>query len=159
MVKRLMVAVVLAGALAGGACAGAFQQPEVRFDGVRIGGLGLRGGLLYAQIHVANPNRFGFETSSMSYDLEMRAPDDGEGRWVRIAQGVFDESVRVGARDSVLIEVPIDFTYASLGGALQSVLDQGSVGYRVEGVVQLREPVRRSLPYRRVGVMALSGSR
>lgn len=159
MMRRTMTVAVLACALAAAGCAGAFRQPEVRFDGVRIGGLGLRGGLLYAQIHVANPNRFGFETSSMSYDLEMRAPANGEERWVRVAQGVYDEAVRVGARDSVLVEVPIDFTYSSLGGALQSVLDQGNVSYRVAGVVELREPVRRSLPYRRAGVMALSGTR
>jgi LEA14-like dessication related protein len=147
-------------AFAAGGCASAFQQPEVRFDGVRLGSIGLRGGMLYARIHVTNPNRFGFETSALSYDLELRAPGDGaddEGRWVRLAEGTYAEPVRVGGRDSTVVEIPIEFSYSALDGALRSVLDRGTVSYRVGGVVEVRDPVRRSVPYRRTGSVVVGG--
>jgi len=151
--------VLLLAGLGLSACASAFTQPEVRFDGVRLGAIGLRGGLLYAQIEVVNPNRFGFQAQSLSYDLELRAPTaDGEGQWVRLAEGVFTESIRVGGRDSTLVEIPIEFTYAALDGALRAVLDRGNVNYRVAGVVEVSDPVRRSVPFRRTGVVAIGGT-
>jgi LEA14-like dessication related protein len=159
ILRRSMVAGLLVALLGTSACAGAFRQPEVRFDGVRIGALGLRGGMLYAQLFVANPNRFAFETAGVSYDLELRSPNGAGEQWVRVAEGSFEEPVRVSSRDSVLVEIPIEFTYAALGGALRSVLDQGAVSYRVEGVVHVRDPVRRSVPYRRAGVVMVTGSR
>jgi LEA14-like dessication related protein len=158
-VRGVQGVVVLLLAIAVSGCASAFQQPEVRFDGVRMGGIGVRGGLLYAQIHVTNPNRFAFETSALTYDLELRSPGDGEGQWVRLAEGTYAEPVRVGGRDSTMIEIPIEFTYAGLQGALRSVLDRGNVSYRVAGVVEVRDPVRRSVPYRRTGVVAVGGVR
>jgi LEA14-like dessication related protein len=161
MKRRTLIPLLALVALAAGGCAGAFTQPEIRFDGVRVGSLGLRGGLLYAQLHVTNPNRFAFETASMSYDLELRAPASAgqEARWVRVAQGTYDERVRVEGRQGRLVEIPIEFTYAGLEGALRSVLDQGTVNYRVEGTVQVVDPLRRQVPYRRTGVVAVSGAR
>jgi LEA14-like dessication related protein len=162
--RRSLPAVVLVLALAGAGgaagCSAAFQQPEVEFDGVRIGSIGLRGGVLYARIHIANPNRFAFETQSLTYDLELRAPAaaDREPQWVRLAEGTFADAIHVPARGSTTVEVPVEFTYAALDGALRSVLDRGSVAYRVAGVVTLRDPVRRQVPYRRSGVVTLSGA-
>jgi LEA14-like dessication related protein len=151
-----LLAIVVA--LSASACASAFQQPEVAFEGVRLGTIGIRGGLLYAHIQVTNPNRLGFQTQSLSYDLELRAPAaDGQGEWVRLAEGVFTEDIRVPGRGSTMVEIPIEFTYAGLDGALRSVLDRGSVSYRVAGVVEVRDPVRRSVPYRRTGVVAVGG--
>lgn len=159
--RRSITPMLLATALAVGGCASAFQQPEIRFEGLRVGSLGLRGGLLYAQLHVTNPNRFGFQTSRMTYDLELRAPRSGEDgeRWVRVAQGSFDDPVSVPGGTGRLVEIPIEFTYAGLEGALRSVLDQGTVSYRVAGVVNVVDPVRRQVPYRRSGVVSVTGSR
>lgn len=157
---RIRLAALLLMTLATGACSAAFQQPEIRFDGVRLGSIGLRGGLLYARIQVTNPNRFAFETSALSYDLELRSPgsaDGDEGRWVRLAEGTYAEAIRVEGRDSTSIEIPIEFTYSGLDGALRSVIDRGTVSYRVGGVVEVRDPVRRSVPYRRTGVVPIGG--
>jgi LEA14-like dessication related protein len=161
-VHKIFAPAVIAAALLFSGCAAAVQQPEVRFDGLRLGSVGLRGGMLYAQVYVMNPNRFGFEAEWMTYDLELAAPGtaaaDGP-RWVRMAEGTFREPIRVGARDSVRIEVPIEFTYAQLDGALRSVLDRGMVNYRVRGEVRISDPVGRTVPYGRVGEVGLSGVR
>ena len=142
----LLTAIPLAGCLAG------YQQPEVRFDGIRLGGLGLRGGTVYAQLNVVNPNRFGLRTDALSYDLELSGPGD-DADWIRLAEGTYRERIEVEARDSAIVEIPIAFDYADLGGALRSILDRGTIDYRVSGRVELTDPIGRSIPYRRTGTV------
>jgi LEA14-like dessication related protein len=140
------------------ACIVSFKQPEVRFDGMRLGGLGVRGGTVYAQLQVTNPNRFRLETTSVSYDLELADPGrSGDARWVRLANGQFSEPIAVAAHDSTTIEVPIEFTFEGVGGIARSVLGGGILDYRVRGVIQVREPMRRNVPYRREGKISLIG--
>jgi LEA14-like dessication related protein len=157
--RRILAPAALALVLAATGCARAVQQPDVRFDGVRIGSVGLRGGMLYAQVHIGNPNRFGFEAQWLTYDLELAQPGTGEQRWVRVAEGTFEQPVRIAARDSARVEIPIEFTYAQLDGALRSVLDRGQVGYRVRGQVRISEPLGRTVPYARTGEVGLGGIR
>jgi LEA14-like dessication related protein len=147
------VALLTVSALAG--CLAGYQQPEVRFDGIRLGGLGLRGGTVYAQLHVLNPNRFSLRTDELSYDLELAGPGD-DVDWVRLAQGTFRERIEIEARDSALVEIPIEFAYADLGGAIRSILDRGTLDYRVTGRVRLTDPIDRSIPYRRTGKVTFS---
>jgi LEA14-like dessication related protein len=152
--RRLTVAVFLP-ILALTGCLAGYRQPEVRFDGIRLGGLGLRGGTVYAQLHVVNPNRFGLRTDALSYDLELSGPGE-EPEWIRLAEGTYRERIEVDARDSTLVEIPIEFAYADLGGALRSILDRGTIDYRVSGRVELTDPIGRSIPYRRTGTVSLT---
>ena len=140
------------------ACSSAVRQPEVRIESVRVGGVGLRGGTLYANVYVGNPNGFGLETRSITYSMQVEHPDSA-GRWVTFSQGTVDEPVRVGGNSSTVIEVPIQFRYDDLGGAVRSILDTGTFNYRVLGDVQLSEPIGRTIPYSRTGVVSLSGVR
>ena len=57
------------------------------------------------------------------------------------------------------VEIPIDFTYSAVSGALRSIMDRGTFDYRVEGVVALREPLRTEIPYRHSGNVSLQGVR
>lgn len=140
------------------ACSGAVRQPEVRLESVRMGGIGLRGGTLYAQVYVGNPNGFGLETRSITYNMQVEHPDSAD-RWVTFSEGTVEEPVRVGANSSTVIEVPIQFRYDDLGGAVRSILDTGTFNYRVQGDVQLSEPVGRRVPYSKTGVVSLRGVR
>ncbi|MBR9990612.1 MAG: LEA type 2 family protein [Gemmatimonadetes bacterium] len=144
--------------LIAGACSSAVRQPEVRLESVRVGGIGLRGGTLHAQVYVGNPNSFGLETRSITYDMQVEHPDSA-GRWVSFAQGTVDEPVRVGGNSSTIIDVPIQFRYDDLGGALRSIIDTGTFNYRVSGDVRLSEPVGRTVPYSKTGIVSLSGVR
>ncbi|MGH7447596.1 MAG: hypothetical protein ACRELT_08545, partial [Longimicrobiales bacterium] len=56
-------------------CSSAVRQPEVRLESMRVGGLGLRGGTLYAQVYIGNPNGFELQTRSVTYDLQVEDPD------------------------------------------------------------------------------------
>jgi LEA14-like dessication related protein len=139
------------------ACLGNFQEPVVRLDGVRLGSVNLAGGLLYAQLSIRNPNDFGFETRSLTYDLQIA--NTGEEEWYRLADGTFEEPIVIGAQDSARIEVPVEFSFMNLTGLARAFLDQGTMDYRVSGTVGLREPISRDVPYRRTGKVTLDAIR
>jgi len=138
------------------ACAPRVSRPDVHLVGVRLGGLGLRGGLVYVQLSVVNPNDFPLEATGLTYNLGLRDPTTGgDGEWVDLAEGRFGESVRVGARDSSIVEIPVEFTYTGAGAALRSILDRGTLSYRVSGAVALSRPLRTEVPYRHSGTVAV----
>ena len=157
MTGRLRVFPTL-GILLLAACSSVVEQPQVRLESVRMGGIGLRGGTLYAQVHVSNPNGFDLEARSLTYDLQVEHPDSA-GKWVSFSQGTVEEPVRVQSNGSTVIEVPIQFRYDDLGGAVRSILDTGTFNYRVRGDVNLSEPIGRTFPYSHSGTVSLSGVR
>jgi LEA14-like dessication related protein len=145
-------------ALLSAACASAVRQPEVQLEGVRVGGIGLRGGTLYALVNVRNPNGFDLETRSLTYDLQVAHPDSA-GQWVTFSRGTLDDPIRVRGGRSTVIEVPVQFRYDDMGGAMRSILDTGTFNYRVRGDVRLSEPIGRTFPYAHSGVVSLQGVR
>jgi LEA14-like dessication related protein len=143
-----------------GACSLAFRQPVVTLDGVRVDAIGLRGGTLVAQVHIANPNSYGIRSERLTYALEVAdISDAGERRWSHLAEGTFDEDIRLPGGGDAVIEVPIEFSYRDMGGVLSAILDRGTFDYRVRGTVDVREPARRTVPYRHTGRVSLSGVR
>jgi LEA14-like dessication related protein len=141
-----------------GACSSAVRQPEVRLESIRVGGIGLRGGTLYAQVYIGNPNGFDLETRSLTYDMQVEHPDSA-GRWISFSQGTIEEPMRVQGNGSTVIEVPIQFRYDDLAGAVRSILDTGTFNYRVQGDVRLSEPIGRTIPYSKTGIVSLAGVR
>ena len=140
------------------ACSSVVREPEVRLESIRMGGIGLRGGTLYAEVYVGNPNGFDLETRSISYDMQVEHPDSA-GRWVSFSQGTVEDPVRVRGNGSTIVEVPIQFRYDDLGGAVRSILDTGTFNYRVRGDVELSEPIGRTIPYAKTGIVSLRGVR
>lgn len=134
------------------------RTPQVQVEGVRVGGIGLRGGTLIARVLITNPNAFDLETGALSYNLQI-APTSADPAWVDFAQGTIEERVRVERRSSRILEVPIQFRYEDVGGALRSIMDTGTFAYRVTGDVRLREPIGRTFPYQRTGTVSLDGVR
>jgi LEA14-like dessication related protein len=159
--RRLVVvkAMALSGVVVLAGCFGSFQQPEVRLDGVRLGSIGLGGGLIYAQLSVSNPNGFGLEARSLTYDLQLSDAAASDPEWVKLADGKFDEPIVVGARDSTRVEVPVEFSFANVSAIAQALLERGLVDYRVSGMVDVRQPISRSVPYRRAGKVSFGAFR
>jgi LEA14-like dessication related protein len=146
-------ALLVAAALASGCMK--VHEPEVRLAGVRLAGIGLTGGTLQVRLQVVNPNRFALRADGLTYDLALGEPGSEAGDWIPFAQGTFPESLQVPARDSAIIDIPVEFSYRGVGGAIRSLLETGSFRYRVAGVVHVTGPIRRDLPYQRRGVVTL----
>ncbi len=50
----------------------------------------------------------------------------------------------------------MDFKYDDFGAAARSIMDRGSFRYRISGNVDLREPLRRTIPFRKTDTFNLS---
>ena len=134
-----------------GACSSALKEPEVKLDGISVGSVGFDGGTLRVRLNVINPNSFGLQAQGLDYLIEVSEEDAGDTAWDTLSAGRFEERITVEADDSAFVEIPIRFRYRDLGSALGSLLATGSFDYRISGRVQLREPLRRELPFSRTG--------
>lgn len=152
----LLPGALLAAALTAG-CSAVFRQPEVRLETVRLAGVGLSGATLVARLHISNPNGFGLETRSMTYELELQDPAAPEA-WVRLARDTIDQVISVEGNSAEIIEIPIEFRYRELGPALRSLMGSGEFGYRVSGRINVVRPLSRSVPYRKTGRVTLEGA-
>lgn len=152
--SSLMVAV----ALLLGACASAIKAPQVTLTSIDVGGIGLRGATLVANLEIDNPNSFDIETDSISYELEAANPSE-TGAYTRVTQGTVTERIKVSDGDRTRVEIPIEFAYSSLSGAMRSIMDRGTFNYRIRGTAYVREPLRRTVPFTKTGNLSLAGAR
>lgn len=157
--NRFFISVALLVGMA--ACGRAFQQPEVTLDSVRLGGLGLTGGTLLVNLRVVNPNRFALNADRLSYQLALRDPrEEGDTTWIDFSSGIHDVPFSVDGGDTASVQVPVEFTYAGLGSAANSLLRSGTFSYRATGVVDLRTPLGGyDVPFSKRGTVTLSGAR
>ena len=152
------VSLVAFGTLAGcsSALRSAFREPEVTLVKVVPNGIGLRGGSVNVQLEVYNPNSFDLETDRINYHFEVLDSSKRDSSWVSVSKGVIDRKLQVGDGDRTIVEIPIDFNYSDFGAAARSIIDRGSFRYRVSGDVDLREPLRRTIPFTRTDNFNLS---
>ena len=150
------LSVLLAGSASG--CASAvFDQPQVTLENVQLGGLGLRGGTLLVSLQVINPNRFSLNAEQLTYNLALRDPGEvTDTTWIDFATGTYSEGFSVPARDTAVVQIPVEFTYSGLGTAAGSLLRAGTFTYRASGTVDVRTPLgTHEVPFRKRGTMTL----
>jgi LEA14-like dessication related protein len=150
----LAIAAVAAG------CGTVVKEPEVRISGVRLGAIGLDGGLLHVRLTLENPNGFAVEARRLIYHLELAEPGatNGGPAWSDLAGDTLQRDFAIPGRDSVTVELPVRFSYRGVGSALRSLISTGTFDYRVQGSLALEKPIRREIPFRRLGTMTLTGS-
>jgi len=156
MTRTAKLLLIAAFALSG--CGSVFEQPEVTLAGFRPGGIGLTGGLIYVQLRIVNPNGFDLRADELKYDLDVADPNDAS-KWIDFAAGTFDEELRVPGDGEATVEIPIEFTYDAVGGIFRSIMNKGTFNYRATGEVMLEDPVTRTIPFKKAGVLSLAGSR
>lgn len=149
---------VIAAALVFGACANAIKSPEITLASIDVAGIGLRGATLIANLDIENPNGFDIETDSIVYELEAASPTDASS-YTRVTQGSVTERIKVSDNNRTRVEIPIEFNYSSLSGALSSIMDRGTFNYRIRGTAFVREPLRRTVPFTKTGNLSLAGAR
>jgi LEA14-like dessication related protein len=142
------------------ACGSVFNEPEVTLQTVQVGGLGIRGGTLLVSVQVINPNSFSLSADQLSYQLSVSDPEQPEDTtWIDFASGTYDQGFSVGARDTAVVQVPVEFSYAALGAAAGSIARAGTFTYRASGTVDVRTPLgTRQVPFRKRGTVALLGA-
>lgn len=137
--RRPTLALLAAGAAAGAfACQAAvdraFQRPTVAFRGAAVRAVGPEGGVVDVRLLVRNPNPYPLSAERATYRL--LAADSSE-----VGRGEATDSLRVPARDSAEVRLPVTVAWAALARAGAGALGTGEVAYRVEGEVRVRTPV------------------
>ncbi len=155
MKKRVFAALAVVMALTGCATLGAlggFKEPIVNFKNVEIKGLGLTGGSVDVVLSVYNPNGFKLEGTRLTYSLQA-------GDNVQVGTGALDSRFTVQDHDSTIIRLPVDFTYSGIGSVGRSILNTGSVNWRVLGDLTVATPIGNfTRPYDRTGRFTASGT-
>lgn len=136
------------------ACMGPVKAPQVNVAGVRVGGIGLQGGLMYVRLNVTNPNRFGLKLAGVEYDLDVGGA--GGKEWLGLAEGISQEPISLGSGATAQVDIPVAFTYQELGPALQMLLNRGALDYRLIGAVSLAQPTGIRIPFSHQGVADLT---
>lgn len=155
---RSIATAVVAASTFLGACGGAFKQPEVTVTGARLGGVGLRGGLVYFDVAVRNPNRYTLKADRFSYDMRVQDPSNANN-WLPLTVGTYDQEIRIGGHETTNIEVPLQFDYNTSQAAVRSIMDRGTLNYRVTGNVNVTEPISRNVPFTHQGIVTMAGAR
>src|SRR5687768_17995716 len=129
MRKLAFVGLIAAAALGSYGCAtigrNAFAQPVVTLRDVKLQGVGLTGGSFDVVLSVYNPNGYRLDASQLNYNLFVDT--------LRFANGTLNQQFTVQEKDSTIVRVPVNFSYAGVGEAGRQLLNTGSVNYRVAG--------------------------
>ena len=146
--RKLVVLGAAAALVAGSACStlgrAAWEEPVVTLQNVQLLGLGTTGGSLDVLLNVYNPNGFRLDATELTYRVFVDT--------VHVANGIVDSDFTVQAGDSSTVRIPVSFTYAGIGRAAQSLMQTGTVNYRVTGDVRVGTPIGSfSVPYDQSG--------
>jgi LEA14-like dessication related protein len=154
--KRLGVIVAASALVVAGGCAAlgraAFQNPVVHLRSVAVRGLGLTGGSLDVRLSVYNPNHYRLDATRLNYKVNLA------GDQVTVASGTLDSKFTMQDNDSSDVLIPVNFSYAGIGAAGQSLLNNGTVDYHVLGDVTVGSTVGSfTVPYSSTGRFTTTG--
>ncbi len=122
----------------------AFAEPVVTLQDVQLKGIGMNGGAVDVVLNVYNPNNYRLDATRVRYNLLFDS--------TKVADGEITERQTVEGRDTLRVNIPVNFTFRALGEAGRQLLSQGSVPYRVTGDVVVGSPVGNfTVPFSKSG--------
>jgi LEA14-like dessication related protein len=130
--RTLQMTLAVALALCLSSCSG-IREPIVRLNGVDVVGITTDGLELRLQASLENPNDFGADVGMLEY----RVYGDG----LELAHGAREQSVRVGAGETVDIDVPFVLDWAGGKTILKGILDGEEHDWKLEGSVVVKKGV------------------
>jgi LEA14-like dessication related protein len=151
--RNVVLAVLFGVSLA--ACS-RMEPPTVEPTGVRCSGIGLRGATLLVDLRVENPNTFAIEIDSITVAFEASNPSE-PGTWTPVTHGASREKLVIEGGGHATAAIPVELSYSDLGTPASAILDKGTLNYRINGEVMVREPSHRSTPFSKTGSVSLAG--
>ena len=111
-----------------------FTPPDVAFRGVSLRGLGPAGGSVDVVLRIHNPNAYALTATRVSYRLLVADS-------VEVGRGTSSDTLRVAARDSAAVHLPLDVSWRGLRAAGRQAARGGAVDYRIVGEVVAATPL------------------
>jgi LEA14-like dessication related protein len=156
MMRKTFFAVIASMTLFSAGCAtlgrSIFSEPIVSFNSMKLRGIGLTGGSLDLVLDVYNPNAFKLDATRLTYNLMIED--------VKFGDGALDSRFTVQSGDTTAVTIPINFTFAGIGAAGRSLINTGSVNYKVLGDFTVNTPLGAfTRPYSQTGRYTAFGGR
>jgi LEA14-like dessication related protein len=144
-----MTWLVVLGTLGGTACSKiaerAFTTPTIAVRGVKVRSVGLTGGSIEVSLAIVNPNPYPLPVQRATYNFALA--DSTE-----IGRGESAAAFTLPARDSAVVQLPVDVSWQGLRAAARDASLDGAIDYRFTGVVTLDTPLGNpDVPFEQVG--------
>jgi len=108
---------------------GIAEPPVVSVKQVRLERLNWQGGEANFTLNVTNPNAFPLPLTGFDYGLSLNG--------VEVASGEKEQSIRIPARQSQQVSVPLKLSFVNMATMLPGLLRQGTMQYQLAGAVHL----------------------
>jgi LEA14-like dessication related protein len=112
----------------------AFSRPVISVRGVKVHSVGLTGGSLDVALHITNPNPYPLPIQRATYRFMLA--DSTE-----VGSGASAAAFTLAAHDSTVVQLPVDVSWQGLRAAGRDAARDGTVDYRLTGVVTLDTPL------------------
>jgi len=131
-------------ACSSGGLKGIAETPTVQVHKVEMGSFNLSGGSATFVLNITNPNSFPIPLTGFDYGLRLNG--------VEVANGIKEQRVTIGAKQSQKIEVPLSLSFTNMINMLPNLLRSRKVDYSLGG--SLHFPWIR-IPFQRTGGAAI----
>ena len=125
--SALFTAAVLTTACSG--VPGVVEQPKVSIQNIALQDISLTQGTAVVTLNIANPNAFPIPLQGIQYGLTLN------GR--QVASGDQNQSVSIGARQEVPVNIPIKLDFMQLMQLAPEAMRSRSLQYNLNGAVKL----------------------
>jgi LEA14-like dessication related protein len=123
----------------------AFKEPVIAVRGVKLKSVGLTGGSIEVALSIANPNPYPLPVQRAVYSFALADS-------TQVGSGTTATAFTLPARDSALVNLPVDVSWQGLRAAARDASRDGSVDYRFTGSVTLDTPLGNpNVPFESVG--------
>jgi len=110
-----------------------FQEPVVSLHSVDLGNISLNGVQLLCKLQVENPNSFNIPFPETNWSVFINNNS--------FVSGTVKNNQRITARDTVLVEVPVNLEYLGIFNSFGSLLGNQQTGYKVALGVKIPLPI------------------
>lgn len=131
-------------ACSSGGLKGIAETPTVQVHKVEMGSFNLSGGSATFVLNISNPNSFPIPLTGFDYGLRLNG--------VEVANGIKEQRVTIGAKQSQKIEVPLSLSFSNMLNMLPNLLRSRKVDYSLGG--NLHFPWIK-IPFQRTGGAAI----
>ncbi len=123
----------------------AFSTPTIAARGVKVRSVGLTGGSIEVTLAIVNPNPYPLPVQRATYSFALA--DSTE-----IGRGETTVAFTLPARDSAVVQLPVDVSWQGLRAAARDAARDGTIDYRIGGTVTLDTPLGNpNVPFESVG--------
>mmetsp|Transcript_45560 Transcript_45560/g.138461 ORF Transcript_45560/g.138461 Transcript_45560/m.138461 type:complete len:249 (-) Transcript_45560:38-784(-) len=111
----------------------AFTKPDISIKTILPRAVSTRGSTINMKLKVFNPNPYALDVIRLAYRV-CKVPSES-----KIAEGTLTEAFRIPAKESVLANMDVTFTFSGIGSAGRSFACGGALSYRVSGTLTVEK--------------------